>query len=364
MHTLFSDWYRITNVDPSEDTLEKRWQGIENIVNNLNTRSSLDLVRLFFGKSIKNSIFTDTFREAFKETDQTFTMSGNDLELQILAGISIIQSLEANDETNVNTALSTICVSFQEPATMPPFPEVLKRAKEFLLDRSREVRSRQKTNNIKTTLADLSDQKNVLLASLPANSLPNTKEPMGAIFDKIQEIITQVISEVNQIATEIDLSLLLQQEETEMLWWLIGEYSNSLKKRISKIPLPFACLIIAKELSEHTQVIPGPVNILALVDKMLNTVREKTKEETSIKEVVNTATIEWKSQYLAGINLSSVEDLCPLHYAINKSVETGDSTSWIASFEKSMGIKAEQSVTPLDISIQAYNEMLLLSNIE
>ncbi len=297
MHKCLSDWLRIVDVNLTEDTVTKRQLGIENIVNGLDEESCLDLVRLYLGKPTRYDSYRDDFRGIFQKADQTFRMSGNELELQLLAGISIIVSLENNDN-RFKIAMSAVCVSFQGSTDVPIFNEVSNAAKQYLSNLSISIRSRARTTSLKASTADFKTPKDALLTILPQNNLPSTQAPMGALFDKIQEIILEVIKQVNKISSEIDDSLLLQQEETEMLWWVMGECSNSLNKKMSTIPLPFASLIVAKELAEMTRKLPGPISIPALMDKMLSIGRQKQEDKISIKEVINASSDEWKSKYV------------------------------------------------------------------
>jgi hypothetical protein len=287
-------------------------------------------------------------------------MSENDLELKVLAGISIIISLEEDNKSAFNTATAAVCATLQGfVVSTLEVPPVISIAKQYLKKKSIHTRSIENTISIQKNISDFKAKKDQLIALLPQNNLPSTQAPMKELLDKIQDIF----KEINKITSGIDYSLLIQKEESNMLWWITGEYSNTLNKKMSKIPLPFACLIVAKELGDMTKLLPGPLSIPALMDKMMSVGRKKRSDPLSIKEVINGATEKWRSEYIGDIDLSFIEDLCPLHYAISKSVETGDQTAWISSFEKNIGIKADQQFSPIDIAMQAYNEMLLISSI-
>ncbi len=94
MDVDFSDWYRIcttgTEVNLNEDLLAKRWAGIEKVAIEIKG-NVLELVRLVLQKRKASGEFTNKFRKAFKDSDSTFQMSGNDLELGVLAGSVLCQ---------------------------------------------------------------------------------------------------------------------------------------------------------------------------------------------------------------------------------------------------------------------------------
>ena len=55
MHKDFADWYRLVDLEPKGETLEKRWQAIEQFCESVNAAQALELIRLFYGRSATTS---------------------------------------------------------------------------------------------------------------------------------------------------------------------------------------------------------------------------------------------------------------------------------------------------------------------
>src|SRR5215813_6245809 len=87
MHDDFADWYRIcttgTETNLTGELLAYRWQGIEKLAERPRT---LELVRATLQRPSADGEYLGSFRAAFKEADATFRMTGNDLEISVLAG--------------------------------------------------------------------------------------------------------------------------------------------------------------------------------------------------------------------------------------------------------------------------------------
>ena len=114
MHKDFADWYRLVDLQPKGETIEKRWQAIEQFCESVNAAQALELIRLFYGRSAKDHGFLGTFRSPFKTVDGTFPMRDNAAELQVLAGATTVQILEDDRyELADVVALGIVCTDYR-----------------------------------------------------------------------------------------------------------------------------------------------------------------------------------------------------------------------------------------------------------
>src|SRR5437016_5857471 len=126
MHDDFSDWYRPctagTETNLTGDLLAKRWEGVEKIAEK-SGHEVLDMVRVVLGRLAGSAAFLDKFKAAFKEADATFQMSGNDLELSVLAGSSLCQIFteEADEADEAALALLSAVSVAKGPEWIKPF---------------------------------------------------------------------------------------------------------------------------------------------------------------------------------------------------------------------------------------------------
>ena len=97
MHKNFGEWYRLVTLDPDGTKLAKRWAGVTAWVTILrkNDADILDTVRIFRGITSKTS--KDAFLATFQKQDPAFPQR-NDLELQVLAGASLVACAQSVGE--------------------------------------------------------------------------------------------------------------------------------------------------------------------------------------------------------------------------------------------------------------------------
>src|SRR5690554_3879126 len=94
MQQDFARWYATLSIGDDADRRQARWQGVLNLLENADGGTLEALLRLAFRRAAAPPSVLQTIRQAFKDADETFEMSGNDRELQVLAGASIAAMME------------------------------------------------------------------------------------------------------------------------------------------------------------------------------------------------------------------------------------------------------------------------------
>lgn len=106
MHKNFGEWYRLVALEPDGERLQKRWAGVNAWVTELraDAENVLETVRIFQGLPSKTS--KDAFLAVFQEQDPAFPRR-NDLELQVLAGASLVACVKSvgADGEGLHTAI-------------------------------------------------------------------------------------------------------------------------------------------------------------------------------------------------------------------------------------------------------------------
>jgi hypothetical protein len=334
MHKYFADWYRVMTIESNAETLSNRWEGVEAVIKSLDSHLVLDIVRLFFKKRPKDPNFLVSFAEYFKNADITFPMRGNDLELQVLAGASIVNCLETSQKYAINIAYAVVCSDLQGLIQPVLMPEVIDDAKTYLLKESTKTHSKIEFAEIKV--------------EIESDDLPTS--------------ITQLIDTANNSLKSLYNSIQIQKEESNILWWLFGEYSNDMKCRMAELKLPAASLIAGKELADLTLFVPGHSSAEAILDKMLRSGRKDIAKATTLSAAIKAAPLTWRQQLLKQIDMSEIDELCPILYAICKSIETKDDVSWAVIFENNIGVSAEEPILAVRLAMQIFQEILFASN--
>ena len=104
MHENFADWYQPVTFGHDSEILELRWTGVEEALGDLQWDTTLDLIRLVFGRKLNDSSSVESFREYFKDADPTFKTTGNDQEIITLA--SCVLALNCIDDEHADTMVA------------------------------------------------------------------------------------------------------------------------------------------------------------------------------------------------------------------------------------------------------------------
>src|SRR6266851_5147414 len=141
MHPRFSEWYRKASIDADNDLLVARWKGIESFAAKIDIPKLIELVRCFVRLPWKNTAIQKEFVAEFQAADAAFPISDNDIELQVLAGASVIALLTKPSK------ISDVAASILDAAAAPGLrkapivPEILTIAEKYVFDRSNAIRT-------------------------------------------------------------------------------------------------------------------------------------------------------------------------------------------------------------------------------
>jgi len=211
-------------------------------------------------------------------------MRDNDLELRVLAGSTIVCLLEmgSSDFADV-AALGLVCSDYRGLYTNTPLPEIVTRAREHLFSRSTHLRARDEVPAVNFT--DLNNDENLVQSVRQAcvsGSLPDLGDLLPALFKDLVFAINQRTASIENVMSRLSERQRLLQEESNILWWVFGEYSRDLKQPMVALGLPTTCLIGAKELADLTTVLPGPLAASAFLDKMIRAATRKLPSSTTL----------------------------------------------------------------------------------
>ena len=148
--------------------------------------------------------------------DKEFPVTSNTELLRLMAGVVMVATFREASADACAFALGLRAALFHKRRTLPAQPEILVEADTYL---QLEAEKRRPSFN------DVHD-----------DGLP-----------------VALAGQVRRLA-----------EETELLWWVLGEYSTSLKRPASELTAPAYALIAAAEAADRTQILPPPASIDAL----------------------------------------------------------------------------------------------------
>src|ERR1044072_1518802 len=175
MHKYFPDWYRAAGLNPTAETLEKRWRAVEGFNKKIKVPNALELVRLYFDRPTIKSDFSEQYSAVFQAQDPTFSTRDNSVELRVLAGASIANIVETTRTVLTDAiALAMVCGFCRGLRQKVLNGEIIESARHYLADESVTVRSVDGFN-IKTPDTDLVKLLNALTSASTGSNLATIK---------------------------------------------------------------------------------------------------------------------------------------------------------------------------------------------
>ena len=178
-----------------------------------------------------------------------------------------------------------------------------------------------------------------------------------AQFDRLHAAtaaaLGRVVAGQNRVAANLHRQISLDQEELQMLWWVLGGYSRSLDKPFSEIDTLIKPFALAHELGKMTDVSPGPTSIRAMLSRV-----GIGREELRLVDVVNAVDCDW-AETASNSKLVSPATT-PIHFALEQRAELGSSDTWQAGWSTLTGLAIDVSLPSILLAELFYREHLFL----
>nr|VFJ49547.1 MAG: hypothetical protein BECKDK2373C_GA0170839_102627 [Candidatus Kentron sp. DK] len=355
MHQDFARWYSAVQMGDNKARREARWNGVLEIIKKAERTDVEALIRLaFVTKQTPSSDAVQKFRQAFRDADETLEMQGNDRELQVLAGACLALLMEEGEDIGAQAALAvtTTNLAGARTADLPADLGVL--AEDAISQIAETDRNRP---NLWTESSGSKPSVNVgkAVKTIEGGSdWENIIKAISLIGDAANEAFSMMSQQYAKTTQSLDTYLRIQDEELQMLWWLTGQRSWDYDRAFDAVPTDARPLVFAKELSDSTQFLPGPPSIKALLSRA----GLKERKKITIAAAVNAADPAWLKEVIDSMTPSPVST--PIHFAIQRQLETDGDDAWVANWAAVTGVKAEFALPALTLSTLFYRERLLL----
>lgn len=352
----FSNWYLEVNPEPTSELLEARWAGIQSLSETITNSKLSTLVFIAFNLDLKDQEFLQEFAAHFIQHDKSFRTKKNNIEFSVLASAALALLMENTSSVKaIKAALAISCVSAMGKRNNPSAPWLIIHAEHFLHDCSAQLRADEIESETLVTFSVFS--KKTLEEQIAANSW---QECVSQLFDMLNRTISSVNKVSSQVSENIEFfekQLKLLQEESDILWWLIGDHSRDLDVAFMDLDRRYLTLVAGKELADLTQDSPGPVAIESLLMKAIDKAASPVASTSELKTLINKTDIEWRKSVLVEFGDNSLPMMYPIHTAILKSVE---SSTWGEAFENSVQLSPKLKMPLERFGLLFYRERLLL----
>lgn len=355
MHADFPRWYAAVALGDDEARRASRWAGIVAVIESADSHVVEALTRLAFkSRQPPATAPLQKIRDAFRSADATFEMQGNDRELQILAGASLAALMHDGGGNGAEAALAATTTSLVG-ARKPELPFDLSVLAESAIE---QIAQAQGTRPNLASHAHTEAPKFDFEKSAAKVRAEWNQEAVAQGFimaaDAMRATFAVVTRRQANAVNALDTFLRVQDEELQMLWWLIGQRSSDLDCSFEEVPVAAQPLVFGKELSDRTQFLPGPASMKGLLSRA----GLKERKKITVSDAINAADADWVRKFMPEREPSPVST--PLHYAIRRQLETGPGDTWIAGWAAAVGVPGTLALSPLTLGNLFYRERLVL----
>lgn len=386
MHKLFADWYRQVDLNVSAEGLNARWKCIEAAVKKLDAHSILQLTRASFLLP-KPDRATDADGTAicltFKEADISFPMKGNDQLLRVLFGVVLAQCIEQNGPLATLAALAVASARCFGLVAPPPVEELVSIAEQHLSSEGAAQRSSALEDPVvlpKFGKVDITQPGGIEIVDPPnATQWPQVQQnfqrlgvwgaQVNASLQALTLSLSKTLSETtsafkaNSERNAIESRLLVLKEECNVLWWIFGEYSESVRRSWSDAKADEICVVVGRELAALMAFGEPAPNASSFLAKALSRT-VSSSEGLDVKQLLNLCSGDpWKGVAQAvRETVQLTNGVTPVHTGLVHRIDS--SSRWVELVAETTALRPEQRLTPLQWAQQAYREALLIKEVE
>lgn len=351
----FANWYAESFMDDGAKR-DLRWKGVVAVATKADYLTAEVLARLAFQTPVpaagrKNEMLSETYKKVVSTIsggDATFNPAQSARELQILAAAVLFRLVG-----NFPAAALIVATTSFGGNRKPELPMDLSgKAEKALVELSGRKHARAKIDELKLATSDVNFA--IAPGALQSMEPAQWKAQFDGLRDATTETINHVIDEQNRVVSLLHRQISLDEEELQMLWWLLGGYSKHLEKPFPEIGAAIKPLVLAYELGEMTVVSPGPVSIRAMLTRA-----GIGGEQLKIADVVNAADLDWATTVSNSKRVSPVTT--PLHFALEQRAELGSTEAWQAGWSGLTGLSADAAMPEIKLSELFYREHLIIN---
>lgn len=356
MHRDFARWYDAVSIGDAATRRSARWEGVVSLVTNAERGTVEALLRLAYaGRAAPATQAVQTIRQAFKDADETFDMNGNDRELQVLSGAvlaALMEDLESKEAPAAALAATTASLS---GARKPNLPMDLAALGEVAILRHGEAnRKRPALGEVAALQVPKVDFKKAAAKVRAQNDWNGVAEAFTLAGEELRASLGSLNQRQVRAIEAVDNFIRIQDEELQMLWWLIGQRSEIYDCAFDAVQADAQPFVFAAELADSTEFLPGPPSVKGILSRAgLNGNRKLT-----VTAAVNASRPEWLKRLILDVEPSPLS--APLHAAIKRQLETGAGEAWVPGWAASTEVDATHALPSFILGELFYRERLLL----
>jgi len=338
MHPHLIDWFRNVDINPDQNVVEQRWKAAGEFAARLSRASVPRLLRLFlFPKPDDAEVkwMTDELLPLYPE----FPVANNAELVRVMAGVVMVTTFDDSSPKGNAFALGLRFSAFLDRSIQPAQPAISDEAEKYLQTEA----EKQRPNDFAHATTNLAIQ---------AQSLGDKTTPPEAAYEQV------VDTEIGRLSGQVRRL----GEETALLWWVLTEYSDSLKRRTPDLKALEYALVAGAEAADRTHVLPPPRSARALLARALKPCKAGQKKKTlTLGDFLGAADSGWRAAQLKKLNFTDSVDLVPIVTGLAKCQEFGDPENAVQVLPKLCpGLDLGHALSTEEAAYQFYGELMFL----
>lgn len=351
-YAQFKSWMSEFQIASNDDLIALRWSGLQKLTQGIDYDDIETLVCLALKTRQVPAAPVVAKIVSFFQQDPSFSATKNARELEVLSAVALLEIANSTASKLSSDAALSVITSLAGGARRVNLPfNLLDLATTAVETLSRGAGRRLAAPSVK---ASTSVSLEIGAKAIEGNNWAAASSELIASGTAINAAIQQLTGQLFAVTDSFSRTLRQQDEELQMLWWLIGGRSEDLNVMFDALTGNKQALILAKELADHTTIPPGPASISALLSRA----GLKTPGKVAVTAAITECEQSWLAPLIDAFNVSPI--VHPIHFGIKLQLEAGQGTDWVAHWAAVTGLKSDLELSPLLLGMLFYRERLLL----
>lgn len=346
----FADRYASAGLAPNPTLIESRQEPAKRIVESITNDQIFGLVGRYYGI---HDFDLSWFRDEFQKNDQSFSLINNENETVLLAALVLSDLVDAEKPVAILALISGAAAGLRSPVDCDWLLQLAKQKRINLsvedrkpVDFEAKVNSTQ-TSKLKEEVAALAENDWVALIAILGKIRMESQQSMSTMSTQATKAIAALKDENEYL-----------REESQMLWWIFGGHSSSLKRSFSTLSPYQTAVASSIDLGTLTTSYYGPVAASAMLERVLSlSKRPKGAQTTELNKILDSFS-KTDLQELKINHFKLPARIAPITTAIELARTLGVG-AWCNLFQEKTGLSATLTLEPLELAEQIYCEHLL-----
>jgi hypothetical protein len=347
----FADRYAEAGLSPSADIIIARQAPADRILGKIDNVQLLDLVGTYYGSPGLNLTW---LRDQFAQEDASFSLVNNERECRVLSAAMLGALVSDGNPKAILAVIAGHVVRKRGPSEAVWLVSEAQAALEKLAVAAR-IPKTIGTKLTPTQVPKLAEE----IPALAANDWPAMLATLTKVRNESQSSIGTTSAQASKALDSMNHEIRLLREESQMLWWLFGGHSRTLRREFASFAPAQAALVGAVDLGALTSVTQlGPVAAPVMLERVIALAKgPRVQSPKSLASAIDTITREDLDR-LKVFPDEIPARIAPVTAAIMLARTIGIGV-WHSRFLEITGLDASIELEPIELAEQLYREILL-----